>query len=367
MISFLLVEFIVGAALLIGEGLLHVKLQWLSFLPVAHPGPGAVDWFRELLVMIGITCLAAFVLRFQYKTRRTEDGRKWAIGGAIAAAVLFLSTPWSLALAVQSGLSKQPFDGSSLSMGLAPVAKSAFPPHGRGPAPRGQISLPIALKGIPDGEELAADALSVTLEGSDGRTWSSGIVTPNLFEGGKANQQEVTLIGVPLSVDPSFFADESAHPVTVHAQLYLTLFGNPHSMTIPFQEAPANVMDGLQCFVGLFKELNCRSIFRWPRRRVYGKSGKFGDESVIRAVSYSPFPAEFGFNPVEQHSFQLPPPPPPLASPDLAPQAIITTREPLSHFRANAAIPNIALTDYTEDAKRRAMMAPPPPRPGVLR
>lgn len=86
-----------------------------------------------------------------------------------------------------------------------------------------------------------------------------------------------------------------------------------------------------------------------PRRRVYAKTGEGGVESYIRSVSYSPFPATLGFDPLEVHSFSGAP---------SATQAIITTKEPLSHFHIDAEIQGVSLTDYTAEAN---MTVPPPP------
>jgi hypothetical protein len=49
----------------------------------------------------------------------------------------------------------------------------------------------------------------------------------------------------------------------LHAALYLSLYATP--MGARFQSAPVNVMDGLQCSVGRFRQLLCHSAFRWPK------------------------------------------------------------------------------------------------------
>jgi hypothetical protein len=54
---------------------------------------------------------------------------------------------------------------------------------------------------------------------------------------------------------------------------------------------------------------------------------------------------------VEQHSF---------STPGWAKEVTITTREPLSHFWHEAELRGVLLKDFTREAKRRAMMAPPP-------
>ena len=352
LIPFLLAEFIVVGAVLIAEAI-QVRLQSSAFLPAAQAGPAAVDWVRDSLILVLITCLAIYVLRWQYKTRRTEIGTKYAVGGAVAAAVIFMLMPWSFALAVQSGMSKEAFDSSSLNVALTSVARSAFPQRGRGrnPDPEGEVSLPLLISGVIGGRELAADALSFTIIASNGQTWSSGFIAPIMVEGGVAGDPRATIIDGVLHIDADFFEASSGRPVTVRVKLHLTSFGNPRSMTIPIQAEPVNVMDGLQCSAGLFNQLYCRSIFRWPRRRVYAKTGEGGVESYIRSVSYSPFPATLGFNPIEQHSF---------SGAMSATQATVTTKEPLTHFQLEREIPGVLLLDFTAAAKRRALTAPPP-------
>jgi hypothetical protein len=354
LIPFLLAEFIVTGAVFIAEGL-RTSSQFSAFLPAMQPGPDAVDWVRDSLALAIVTCVAVFVLRWQYKTRRTAFGDKCAIGGAVAAAVIFLFTPWSFALHAQAALSKQSFDRSSLSVRLASVMKSVFPPafgRGRTPDPAAVVSLPFVVRGVQDRRGLETDALTVNLQASDGRTWRSEFIAPIMLEARSGGDPEETVIVGNLRVDPAFFRAESTRPVTVRATLYLTLFGNPDSMTIPIQPEPVNVMDGLQCFAGLFNQLHCRSIFRWPRRRVYARTGEGGVESYIRSVSYSPYPATLGFNPIEEHSF---------SGAMTATRATIITTEPLSHFQVDAEIQGITLKDYTAEAQRKALSAPPPP------
>jgi hypothetical protein len=247
--------------------------------------------------------------------------------------------PWSIVLGWQAWLSKQHFDGSALSASLESVKKSVFPIRGRDQNGLNEVSLPIAVHGVPAGMEAEADALLVTLAAADGQTWSSAFVTAFVRPGDRGS----TLVNAELMVDPNFFREENAKPVTLHARLYLTWFGNSQSQTIPIRQTPVNVMDGLQCFEGVFIQFNCRSIFRWPRRRVYAFTNSGNVESSVRSVSYSPFPAELGFGSTEQHSFSVP---------YSTSEVTITTKEPLSHFRADLTIPNVVLARYTKEAKR---------------
>ena len=68
-------------------------------------------------------------------------------------------------------------------------------------------------------------------------------------------------------VDQSFFNNVRNQRVTLHASLYLTVFGNPRSGTIPLQSTPVNAIGGLQCSLGIFNNFVCAAPFRWPLTR----------------------------------------------------------------------------------------------------
>jgi hypothetical protein len=343
LIPFLLTEFIVVAEIFLAEGIVHGHFTWNQFLPGAKSGPPAMDWVRDFIVMTIVVVFAAIVLYSQYRTRNSAKGRKTAVLGVAAAAVIFLFLPWPLMMSVQAALSGESFDTSGLKVDLAPVQYAVFPGPGprKGSAPAERISLPLRLRGIPATREAAADSIIVTLEARDGQSWSSGVAAPIPLESPE------TIVDASLSVDPEFLRTERATPLTVRAKIYLTLFGDPHSATIPLESGPpVNAVDNLQCSVGLFNQLSCRSIFRWPGKRVYAATHD-GVGSYVRTFSYSPFPAELGFNPTESHSF---------SSGLDSKEAVITTKAPLSHFHIDATLKGVVLADYTAEAKQNATM-----------
>ena len=347
LIPFLVTEFIVVAEIFIAVGVVYGHFSWAQFLPGAKPGPAAVDWVRDFFVMAIVVESAAAVLYSQYRTRNSAKGRKTAVLGVAAAAAIFLLLPWPVMMSVQAAISRESFQTSSLKVDLASVKYGAFPGMGprRGPAPPERICLPLRLNGVPANREAAVDSLSVTLEARDGRSWSSGVTAPIAVESGE------TIVDASLPVDPAFLMIERAHPLTARARIYLTLFGDPQSATIPIQAGPpVDAINGLQCWAGLLNQLSCRSLFRWPGKRVYARTRE-GVESFVRTFSYSPFPATLGFNPVETHSFSSG-----LASKEVT----ITTKAPLSHFSFEAVLDGVVLDDYTAAAKMRAMQAAPP-------
>jgi hypothetical protein len=105
-------------------------------------------------------------------------------------------------------------------------------------------------------------------------------------------------------------------------------------------------VDGLQRSVGLLNQLGCKSIFRWPGKRVY-VSTRDGVGSYVRTFSYSPLPAELGFNPVEAHSF---------SSGLKSKEAVVTTKAPLSHFHVDATLGGVVLDGYTAAARQKAVL-----------
>ena len=225
-----------------------------------------------------------------------------------------------------------------LKANLESIKQAVFPIRGHEETGPTEVDLPISVGGITPGMEAEADALFVTLSAADGRTTSSDFA--NVFV--RPGDPGAALVNMGLVVDPLFFRDESTHPVTVHATLYLTMFGNPRSLRIPIRQEPVNVTAGLQCAEGVFIQFNCRSIFRWPGLRVYASTFSGSRESSVKSISYSPFPSELGFGSVEQHSFSVP---------YATSEVTITTKEPLSHFRADLTIPNVVLSWFTKEAK----------------
>jgi hypothetical protein len=347
-VPFLLAEFAMLTTGFVGSGLLAwlVRARTLKFIPpITQPGQDASAWVRNSLVLSVIAGVGAFTFYTQYRNRRTNVNRSVAIAGAAVAYAIFVFTPWSFALGVQSMLSGRHFDESRLTLSLGSVKTSVFPDTFRGLEPEGEVSIPIAIGGIPDGLELRADSLSITVEGAEGRTWRADAVTPN----SQPDQPGAKLVDAYMAIDPLFFRDESMTPVALRVKLYLTLFGNARSKTIPIQGEPVNAIDGLQCGIGLFNQLYCRSIFRWPRRLVSVTFGNGGSAASVRSISYSPFPASLELASLEQHSF---------STPGWAKEVTVTTKEPVSHFWYNGEIRGALLKDFTRQAKRDAMRAP---------
>jgi hypothetical protein len=250
---------------------------------------------------------------------------------AVLALAAYILAPWQLGMAVQSRLSKQPSAGSSVQVapGIKPKRQILFRSRGD----YGNVYLPIAVKGIPAGQDIRADALAATIEMADGHSWKSGIASVNSLSISESANFEGTI-----PVDRVFYERSRQQPVTIHATLYCTLFGNARSQSVPLRNTPVNVMDGLQCYAGdIFDHVYCRSAFRWPERMVYVSSGLL--HPVYQLISYSPFPSGISIDDaIEAHWADGPP--------SSASQVTIVVKEPLAHLSRNLEFRGIRLVDF---------------------
>lgn len=294
--------------------------------------PAGVEWVRHYIAIIAIAAIVLPILYMQYKKRQTLLSRTFAVGGAALGLVAYVCMPWPFAFAVQSRISKQPFDGSSLRIALDPSFTKFFP------EPRleqVEVDLSIAVSGVPGGSDLQADALTAIFQGPDGRAWKSGSFD---FSNSSKNSHGVfTLRGTGL-MDPIFFNEERGKPITLKSSLYLTLFGNARAKTVALQDTPVNVMDGLQCYSDIMGDVLCRSAFRWPNLMVSASVGGANPNVFTRFISYSPFPASMHLNPIETRLA--------LASTLSTHDVTIIVSEPLAHFRRDVEVRGVRLVDF---------------------
>jgi hypothetical protein len=173
--------------------------------------------------------------------------------------------------------------------------------------------------------EVQADALKVTFQGSDGRTWDSG---PYNFPGLPRNlaRADTNIFNGMVVIDPAWFEQERDATVTLRGTLYLSLFGNSRSKTIPIQTTRVNALDGLQCAsMGTLNDVVCASPNRWPARLVYARFAETGTESFSpQRISYSPFPAGLSFWPIEAEY---------VSAPQSADKVTIITKELIQNVR----------------------------------
>ena len=153
------------------------------------------------------------------------------------------------------------------------------------------------------------------------------------------------------TLDDAFYGKIKNEPLTIHGSLYLTLFGGRQSARIPFGDRLVTVPRvGICSASGGSPErsdfLICTSAFRFPpvlvSYRFMQSANGAPDVSTStqpRSISYSPFPAEAGINPVSQDfTFS--------SSPSSFSQALVDTIEPLAYIERNFTIDNLRLADY---------------------
>lgn len=309
-------------------------------LPANAPLPGGADWVRDFVAALALACVAIPVLVVQYRSRRTTFSRSFAIGGTALGAVLFVALPAPFALAVQAHLSKDPAIARSIRAALAVTVAQPIPDPN---SAKVTLNFQIALAGVPASAEVQPNALSLSLQAPDGSFLNFGLADCPQLQRETVSPDKTTILAV-CRADSAFFRVERGKRVAVRGSLYLTLFGNQRSQTIPLTNQPSNALDGLQCYTdvaGAEWDVYCRSAFRWPARLIYAKLGHTNANSFTQAVSYSPFPASLEIEPVETRWASG------FASivPPKVRDVTIIVKEPLAHFRRDFS-GDLQLYDY---------------------
>jgi hypothetical protein len=315
-----------------------VSALFARVVPHGMSSLGPVDWVRNSVALAILFAIGVATLFFQYKSRRTFFSRTLALSMLVLGGIAYLSVPWAFAFELQSRLSKQAFDTSGLEIAFDPVVRLS--PFYR-QAEQLEVFLPILLTGVPSGEDVRADSVAVTLTNAAGRKWTaefSDSESANRTESSKGIRfQESQLI------DRGTYEAFRDSPLTARISLYLTAFGNPRARTIPLQQKPVNVLDGLQCYTlntrGGQGDVYCSSAFRWPARMVDARVGGGGARTFTRFISYSPFPANLGLNPVETRWAS----PYTSMKPSADGEVTITVKEPLAHARRDFELRDVRL------------------------
>jgi hypothetical protein len=323
-----------------------------AFAPFSTRAMGGLDWVRNSIAALAVCAIAVPVLYIQYKSRRTIFSRWVALGGIALGALAFVAMPSSFALAVQSGFSKQPSLGSSIRANFGEVPEHAF---SSGQVP-GKVAMvfPIVVSGLPEGTDVQGDVFSITLQ-SPGVS-ASRLETINDCSNFSRTpiSADAAIIHANCFIDTKFFGQQRERPLTLHASLYFTLFGNRQSRTMPFNSDFFNAPAGLQCAAESDTlrrawSVKCRSAFRWPARLVYERPGDANDISIPQPVSYSPFPADLSIDPIamRQSSTSLAAPAPATGS------VTIIAEELVAHLQRDIEAHSVQLDDFADPSVRR--------------
>jgi hypothetical protein len=308
----------------------------------------ALNWIKSYCAL-GVVAIAALaILIWQYARRRTAVCRSLAATAALLVVVGTAWIPWTAAFGIQSRLSRRPIDQASVRVAFdsanKSVARALIEKGGRV-----WIDLPLQITEIPAGVSLRPDGLTVTIEAPDGNAWraeqppSRYVITTGQVE------------SLQTTVTERFYSKVKDQAVRFRGSLYLTLYGNRRITDIPLQNRPvvtpgmglcsaSRGAEGQMCF------LVCISAFRGRPDLVSIRFVQPGEPASVEAmtyspqhvISYSPFPAEFGIDPVSPYVTSLP-----YSTIQGPPSAArVATLEPLAHIRRDFDIGGLRLSEF---------------------
>jgi hypothetical protein len=324
-------------------GMILVAIGFAIDTSIAPPSAQAVrlalsssQWVWNSIALLTLIAFSIPVLYIQYRIRRTFMSRFVILFVGVGGALAYVYVPWPVAAEIQSRVSHQSVGSRALRVSLEPGAKRFFP-MGMMWRKDFQVDVPLAVRGIPEDVEVIADAVSLSFQAADGSSWSTGsYIYPALAK--EIPGPGAPILNANVDVPQAFFDKAKDQRVSVIGVLYLTLFGNAQATTIPIRSTPVNVSNGMQCSIGVFQQLSCRSAFRWPARLVYAN---FRDREMLpftRAVSHSPFPAGLGFDAVESREVPVP---------GGEHQVTIVVKEPLASLRHDFEIDDFPLLEFS--------------------
>jgi hypothetical protein len=265
---------------------------------------GPLEWVKNYYAFLVIALGGLAVLVWQYSRRRTAAARAFTVVVVVLGIAGMLSIPWSRAFAIQSLVSRQQVDVSSVRV----VSDAGDSPRamieGGG---RVRLSIPLDVTGVPNRTAAKVEAFFVALEAADGTVWKSNqILLTSTVLAGQEFAMETT-------VSDPFYRKVKDGPLRARGSLYLTLFGDPRTSNIPLANRPVTVPRVGACSAsqgpsGRPYFLVCSSAFRSPPAQVsyrFLHDAESGSETVWsvtqpRLISYAPFPAGPGIDPISQ-------------------------------------------------------------------
>lgn len=304
----------------------------------------ALDWVKSYCAGVVTTIAALAILTWQYARRRTAATRSLAAAAGILVVLGTGLIPWTAAFSIQSRLSRQPVDESAVHVGFdwgkKWAARALIGRDGNV-----WIHLPLQITGIPDGMETKFDGLVVTIQAPGGAVWHADR-EPWSYVGSTGQW-----LALQTTVDGSFYRKVKDQPVKLRGALYLTLYGNRRTASVPFQDRSVPVPGVGMCSASRGADAHtyffrCSSAFRWQPDLVFiyvaGKDNWAETSySPLHAISYSPFPADLGISPVGVYgrfgyaTFREP------VSP-----VTVSTMEPLTHMARDFEISGLRLGDF---------------------
>lgn len=301
-----------------------------------------LDWVRSGVAIVTLAAASGSALFLQFTRRRTRASRILGLGGVLALVVLLPLLPWQTAFALQAKLDDH-WDGS--------VAAELVPPAPRPARQPDPTLLPLAFRitGPPTGTPVVCNA------------WEIAIDTPAgpLDTGLVGSRSADTPSTVPAECDvrlpmPRRLRDRIGDDaITLHATLYVTIFGPERSARVPIGQAPTYIPNLGAC-AGSIQErevysarsgtvtervthAGCLTAFRGPRNLVRLSVEGATPTLALAPASYSPFPASLTIYPAEYVGFTALPP---------ADAMTVTARDVVGHVRAVVDVPGLRLQDF---------------------
>jgi hypothetical protein len=265
---------------------------------------GPFEWVKFYYAFLVIALGGLAVLVWQYSRRRTAAARALIIVMTVVGIVGMLSIPWPAGFAIQALVSRHQVDSSSLRVVFdAGDGPRALMEHDG----RVRIIIPLDITGVPKRTAAKVEGFVVALEAADGTVWNSEQILPI---GTVLDGQEFAL---ETRVSRPFYLKVKDGTFKARGSLYLTLFGDLRTSTIPLGDRPATVPRVGACSASRGPNgppyfLVCSSAFRFPPAEVsyrflQGAQSGFHTVSAStqpRFISYGPFPAEPGIDPISQ-------------------------------------------------------------------
>jgi hypothetical protein len=306
---------------------------------------GASDWVRSYYAFLVISIAASAILIWQYSRRGTAVACSLAVAAGILVVVGTMLIPWSAAFRIESWLSRQGLDQSSAHVDF----DSANGWLARAVIERDDlvvVNLPLKISELPPGMSAKPEGFSLHLQAPDGTMWQADQLP--IRYGSKLDQDFL----LQTAVGGAFYRKVKDQRLRVRGSLYLTLFGNRQRVVVPFGDRSVPLPRVGVCSASRTANqqnyfLICSSAFRFPPVLVsyrFLPSQKDTLQEVWsstqpRPISYSPFPAEPGINPVSQ-DFTFSTVRVPLSG------ASVDTVEALTHIRRDFEINNLRLADF---------------------
>ena len=305
---------------------------------------GGPDWVNHYFAFFVVGVAGSAILVWQYSTRRTITGRSLAIASGILALGGMALIPWSAAFKVQSW-----FSSDSVSRSLVHVDfdqdKRWLTRAITEPGDRVLIELPFKITGLPPDVIVKPEGFSVGLLSSDGTKWKAGQLPLGVTSKFGAE------FSLQTTMDGSLFRKIKDQETRINGSLYITVFGNRQKVRVPFGDhlvpvARVGVCSASEGATRQSSFLICTSAFRFPPLLVSYRFTQSTPENAQdvwtstepRTISYSPFPAQAGINPISQDfTFS--------STPVKMSEARID-REILAHMKRNFQIDNLRLGDF---------------------